>query len=108
MGVPWCDYEFGPAEPLDGWEAPHGGGVYAVTFRKDRDDGPTVHVVVYFGESGDLAGRGIGPAHEKYECWARAAAGRTLYVSIHAEENGDRRRAKEQEMIDAWMPRCNR
>lgn len=108
MGVPWCDYEFGPAEPLDGWEAPHGGGVYAVTFRKDRDDGPAVHVVVYFGESGDLAGRGIGPAHEKYECWAQAAAGRTLYVSIHAEENGDRRRAKEQEMIDAWMPRCNR
>lgn len=108
MGVPWCGYEFGPSEPLGGWRAPTCGGIYAITFRKDNDDGSAVHAVVYFGESGDLSARGIGPAHEKYDCWTRAASGRQLYVSVHVEENGDIRRAKEQDLIGAWMPRCNR
>lgn len=108
MGVTWSECEFGQAEPLDGWRAPAGGGVYAITFRKDNDDGSAVHAVVYFGVSADLRDGGIGQGHEKHECWAQAAAGRRLYVSVHADEDGESRRAKERRLVDAWMPRCNR
>lgn len=105
--VPWCGYEFSGAEPLEGWQAPRGGGIYAITYRKDNNDGSAAHAVVYFGESGDLSARGIGPSHEKHGCWMRAAGGRRLYVSIHAEEDEGARLAKERRMVSAWLPKCN-
>ena len=108
MGVTWSGCEFGPAVPLGEWRALPGGGVYAITFRKDNVDGSEVHVVVYFGEAADLAGGGVGPGHERHECWTDAAAGRKLYVSVHADDDGESRRAKERRLVDAWMPRCNR
>ena len=106
MGIVWSGYEFAATRLLRGWQAPEAGGIYAISHIVQQGDGTMAPCVLYFGRSNDLSARGIGPSHEKYECWIRHADG-PLYVSIHREDDHRRRLYKERRLVKACKPVCN-
>ena len=106
MGIVWNGYEFGSPRLLRGWQAPEAGGIYAVSYIVRRNNGSRMHRALYFGQSADLSTRGIGPSHEKYECWKRHANG-PLHVSIHLERDHGRRLYREHRLVEAYEPVCN-
>ena len=106
MSPVWNGCKFDHAQRLRGWQAPRFGGIYAISYIVVKVDGSRVHRVLYFGRSRDLSSRNIGPDHAKYKCWKRHAGG-PLYVSVHREDDRDRRSDKERDLVEAYEPKCN-
>jgi hypothetical protein len=107
MAINWGDLEFGDIQPLDNWNPPQYGGVYAITFRPDYKNKPQTHRVIYFGETDQFDGRGIGNSHHKFNCWEKTSEGNRLYVSIHRNDNDASRKSQEKQLIEKYTPSCN-
>ena len=54
MSINWNDYDFEPIEPLDTWNPPSYGGIYAITYIRDPVNNPKTHTILYFGETGNF------------------------------------------------------
>ena len=106
MSINWNDYDFEPIEPLDTWNPPPYGGIYAITYIRDPVNNPKTHTILYFGETGNFSKRFDG-SHEKHDCWKRNSDGKDLYVSIHRDDSEDSRKAKEKKLIESRKPPCN-
>jgi hypothetical protein len=66
---------------------------------------------LYFGESGDLSGRGFPRSHHAYERWVREAGDASrLLVSVHfmLGRSAEDRRSLESRLIAQYNPPCNR
>lgn len=107
MSIDYDGYSFSAIESLNTWNPPSFGGIYAITYKKDPTNKPNVHTPLYFGETDDFIGRRIDSNHHKYECWKNNANQGELYVSIHREDNDDKRKDKERKLIDGNSPICN-
>lgn len=107
MAINWGDLDFEEITPLDSWEAPKYGGIYAITFRPDYKNKPNTYRVIYFGETDKFEGRGIGNSHHKFKCWEDSSNGNRLYISIHRDDNDDSRQSKEKKLIERYTPACN-
>ena len=107
MSINWGEYAFEEIVPLDIWDPPLYGGIYAITYKKDPTNKPKVHTLLYIGETGNFSERGIGPDHHKYDCWKRHSNRTNLYVSIHIDMIEESRQAKEKDLITRLKPSCN-
>jgi hypothetical protein len=107
MAINWGNLGFEEIVPLDAWNPPKYGGIYAITFRPDYKNKPSTYRVIYFGETDKFDGRGISDSHHKFSCWKEKANENRLYVSIHRDDNDINRKNKEKKLIVEYTPSCN-
>jgi len=109
MGINFSGYFFTDPVPISIWQAPESSGLYVISV-SDLSSQPLPYRPLYFGETENFATRGIGRSHEKYCCWIREASMEAnLYISLFfmPSSRAARRRAIEQQLIQAYRPSCN-
>lgn len=106
MPITWGNYTFSTPVRLTTWIPQSVPGVYAISVRRNDSFSP-----IYFGETEDLAARGINNTHHAYDCWlSETGSEQDIYVSVHPMANStesDRRRV-EDSLITQYNPVCNR
>ncbi|SRR5579885_41067 len=114
MSISWGKtnrIKFAGAFKLEGWAPPNIQAVYAITYKRDPDNRPNSHTVLYFGHGSDLAEQGLPWNHEDSSLWIDFAGGRAeLYVFVHpmpAATQLERWRLHEQ-LVCEYSPACNR
>lgn len=78
------------------------GAVYCISKRTEKTDGTGSHTKIYIGETGDMSERFDN--HHKEFCFKRHNAN---CISIHREDNEDKRLNIEEDLIDAYNLPCN-
>ena len=78
------------------------GGVYTFTKQYKKSDGNFSHGTIYVGETEDLSTRFDN--HHKQECIGRENAN---CISVHPDENGESRLAKEKDILENYDWKCN-
>lgn len=92
------------------WEPSKGAAVYAIMMKPHPREKPETFLVLYFGQSGNLSGRGFVRSHQKFGCWINKSGSiRNLFVGVLPlpDSTESQRRGIESQLIARYRPDCN-
>ena len=108
MPIYFDGFPFSTPVPLVRWTPPRRAGIYTVMV-EDPQWKPVPARPIYFGESGDLAGRGFPFNHHAVDVWFEVARGALLWISYLPTPgwSDSERRSVETRLTDHYQTPCN-
>lgn len=99
--------EFDGPYSIQEWEPSEKGGIYCIMKRGSKERS---YIILYFGESENLAKRILDKLHQAYPCWLKEAGSENnLFLGVYLMPNSSKeeREKIENDLIEDYKPVCN-